>query len=95
VAKRHLPDEINTRQKFSWVAPSSSQLLKNNVEWINDMMSPDYIKRMGYFNPETIERLKKIYQKENFTLNIPYESDLLIVVLTFNIFLEVFDMPAL
>jgi asparagine synthase (glutamine-hydrolysing) len=95
VAKRHLPNEINTRQKFSWVAPSSSQLLKNNVEWINDMLSSDHIKRMGYFNPETIERLKKIYQKENFTLNIPYESDLLIVVLTFNIFLEVFDMPAL
>jgi asparagine synthase (glutamine-hydrolysing) len=95
VAKRHLPNEINTRQKFSWVAPSSSQLLKNNVEWINDMLSSDHIKRMGYFNPETIERLKKIYQKDNFTLNIPYESDLLIVVLTFNIFLEVFDMPAL
>lgn len=95
VAKRHLPDEINTRQKFSWVAPSSAQLLKNNVEWIKDMLSPEYIRRMGYFNPETIERLKKIYQKDNFTINIPYESDLLIVVLTFNIFLEVFDMPAL
>jgi asparagine synthase (glutamine-hydrolysing) len=95
VAKRHLPSEINNRQKFSWVAPSSSQLLKNNVEWIQDMLSSDYIKRMGYFNTETIERLKKIYQKDNFTLNIPYESDLLIVVLTFNIFLEVFDMPAL
>jgi len=95
MAKRHLPNEINTRQKFSWVAPSSSQLLKNNVEWINDMLSSDAIKKMGYFNPQTIDRLKKIYQKDNFTLNIPYESDLLIVVLTFNIFLEVFDMPAL
>ena len=95
MAKKHLPVEINKRQKFSWVAPSSSQLLKNNVEWINDMLSSDQIKRQGYFNPQTIERLKKIYQKENFTLNIPYDSDLLIVVLTFNIFLEVFDMPSL
>ncbi len=95
MAKKHLPAEINKRQKFSWVAPSSSQLLKNNVEWINDMLSSDQIKRQGYFNKETIERLKKIYQKENFTLNIPYDSDLLIVVLTFNIFLEVFDMPSM
>lgn len=95
MAKKYLPAEINKRQKFSWVAPSSSQLLKNNVEWINDMLSSDQIKRQGYFNHQTIERLKKIYQKENFTLNIPYDTDLLIVVLTFNIFLEVFDMPSL
>jgi asparagine synthase (glutamine-hydrolysing) len=95
MARKYLPPEINNRQKFSWVAPSSSQLLKNNVEWIQDMLSPDAIKRQGYFNAQTIERLKKIYSREDFTLNIPYESDLLIVVLTFNIFLEVFDMPNL
>lgn len=95
MAKRYLPDAINNRQKFSWVAPSSSQLLKGNIEWINDMLSSDRIKRQGYFNPETIERLKKIYSKDGFTLNIPYDSDLLIVVLTFNIFLEQFDMPGL
>jgi len=95
MASKYLPPEINNRQKFSWVAPSSSQLLKNKVEWIQDMLSPDAIKRQGYFDANTIERLKKIYSREDFTLNIPYESDLLIVVLTFNIFLEVFDMPGL
>ncbi|GAA0555686.1 asparagine synthase (glutamine-hydrolyzing) [Chitinophaga japonensis] len=95
VAKRYLPDSINTRQKFSWVAPGSSQLLQNNVEWINDMLSYDRISRQGYFNPDTIERIKKIYSARNFKLNLPYDTDLLIIVLTFNIFLEVFDMPAL
>ena len=95
MAKKYVPTEISQRQKFSWVAPSSSQLLKNNVEWIQDMLSYDQIKRQGYFNPDTIERLKKIYTKDNFVLNIPYDSDLLIVALTFNIFLEVFDMPNL
>jgi asparagine synthase (glutamine-hydrolysing) len=95
VAKKYLPTEINTRQKFSWVAPGSSQLLRNNVEWIEDMLSYDRIKRQGYFNPDTVERLKKMYRKENFKLNLPYDSDLLIVILTFNIFLEVFDMPDL
>lgn len=95
VAKKYLPTEINTRQKFSWVAPGSSQLLRNNVEWIEDMLSYDRIKRQGYFNPDTVERLKKMYRSENFKLNLPYDSDLLIVILTFNIFLEVFDMPDL
>jgi len=95
VAKKYLPTEINTRQKFSWVAPGSSQLLRNNVEWIEDMLSYDRIKRQGYFNPDTVERLKKMYRKDNFKLNLPYDSDLLIVILTFNIFLEVFDMPDL
>lgn len=95
MARKYVPSEISDRQKFSWVAPSSSQLLKNNVEWVHDMLSSDQIKRQGYFNYETIERLKKIYTKDNFVLNIPYDSDLLIVALTFNIFLEQFDMPNL
>jgi asparagine synthase (glutamine-hydrolysing) len=95
VAKRYLPDSIGTRQKFSWVAPGSVQLLQNNVEWIQDMLSYDQIKRQGYFNPDTIERVKKMYSSPHFKLNLPYDTDILIIVLTFNIFLEVFDMPSL
>jgi asparagine synthase (glutamine-hydrolysing) len=93
VAKKYLPTEIFTRQKQGFVAPGSPHLLRNNIEWINDMLSYDRIKRQGYFNPDTIERLKKIYRKDDFKLNLPFDSDLLIVVLTFNIFLDVFDMP--
>ncbi|HEY8919096.1 MAG TPA: asparagine synthase C-terminal domain-containing protein, partial [Chitinophaga sp.] len=94
VAKKYLPEEIYARQKQGFVAPGSPHLLRNNIEWINDMLSYDRIKRQGYFNPDTIERLKKIYRKDDFKLNLPFDSDLLIVVLTFNIFLDVFDMPA-
>ncbi|MBL0743083.1 asparagine synthase (glutamine-hydrolyzing) [Chryseolinea lacunae] len=93
LAKKFLPLEISNRQKFAWVAPGSNQLLKNKTEWVHDMLSPERIKRQGYFNSETIERLKQKYQKDNFKLNLPYDSDILMVVLTFNIFLEVFDMP--
>jgi asparagine synthase (glutamine-hydrolysing) len=57
------------------------------------MLSYDRIKRQGYFNPDVIERLKKMYRKDDFKLNLPFDSDLLIVVLTFNIFLDVFEMP--
>jgi asparagine synthase (glutamine-hydrolysing) len=94
MSKKYLPAEISRRQKFSWVAPSSIQLMKNNVEWVNDYLSEEKIRRQGYFNPATVERLKKMYTKDGFKLNIPFDQDLLMIILTFNIFLDVFEMPA-
>ncbi|MEL7004766.1 MAG: asparagine synthase-related protein [Bacteroidota bacterium] len=94
VADKYLPAEIGQRQKFSWVAPSSAQLLTSNVEWVNDMLSEEQIKRQGYFNPVVVERLKKMYTREGFKLNMPFDQDLLMIILTFNIFLDVFDMPS-
>lgn len=93
MARKHLPSSIIDRQKFGFVAPGSPHLLNNNIDWIEDMLSDDRIKRQGYFNPVTIRNLKKIYSKPGFKLKIPYESDLLIVILTFNIFLEEFELP--
>ncbi len=95
VAKKYIPSVITDRQKFSFVAPNSTHLLKNNIPWVEDMLSYDQIKRQGYFNPNVIERLKKMYRAENFSLNIPFDDDLLIVVLTFNMFLEQFEMPGI
>ena len=94
-AGRYLPPEIIRRQKFGFVAPGSPYLLKQEVPWINDLLSYDKIKREGYFNPDTIERLGKIYRGDHFTLNQTFENDLLMTVITFEIFLELFDMPDL
>ncbi|MEF2965784.1 asparagine synthase (glutamine-hydrolyzing) [Paenibacillus sp. M1] len=92
VAKQFLPIEIVEREKFGFVAPGSTYLLKRNIEYINDMLSYDSIKKGGYFNPDTIENLKKEYSSDGFKLNMPFDSDLLIVVLTFNIFKEKFKI---
>lgn len=92
VSKKYLPNEIIEREKFGFVAPGSTYLLKRNVEYINDMLSYNTIKKGGYFNPDTVEYLKKQYSEEGFRLNIPFDSDLLIVVLTFNIFKEKFKI---
>lgn len=92
-ARRYLPASICDREKFAFVAPGSPALLAQNIGWVNDMLSPATIRRQGYFNPATIERLKKIYSRPGFKLNLPFDSDLLMIVLTFGIFLEVFDMP--
>ncbi|WP_281322341.1 asparagine synthase (glutamine-hydrolyzing) [Flavobacterium aestivum] len=93
VAQKYVPSQIINREKFGFVAPGSPQLLKTNSEWINDLLSYDRIKRQGYFNPDTIERLKKMYSRDGFILNPPYDLDLLIIVLTFNMFIDIFDVP--
>jgi asparagine synthase (glutamine-hydrolysing) len=92
-AQNYLPSSIIQREKFSFVAPGSKAILK--YEWVNDLLSADTIKRQGYFDTQAVERLKKTYATQNFTLNTTYETDLLLVVITFGIFLELFDMPNL
>lgn len=90
-----LPPEIVKREKFGFHAPVSPYLLQQGIEWINDMVSHDRIKRQGYFNPNVIDRLRAEYTQSGFRLNLPFEDDLLIVVLTFGIFLDVFQLPNL
>lgn len=93
VARRYLPSAIIDREKFSFVAPGSPFLIQQNIPWINDLLSYDRIKAQGYFNPDTIERLKQQYSQPGFRLNVPFDSDLLIVVISFGLFLDLFNMP--
>lgn len=95
VAGDLLPREIVKREKFGFHAPGSSYLLQHGIEWINDMVSHDRIKRQGYFNPDVIDRLRAEYTQSGFKLNLPFEDDLLIIVLTFGIFLDTFNLPNL
>ena len=92
LSERYLPEQIIHREKFAFVAPGSPYLIRENIEWINDLLSYESIKKQGYFNPDTIERLKKMYQADNFNVNQTFENDLLMIVLTFGVFLEVFEM---
>ena len=95
VAEDLLPREIVKREKFGFHAPGSPYLLRQGVEWINDMVSHERIKRQGYFNPDGIDRVRAEYTQNGFKLNLPFEDDLLIVVLTFGIFLDTFNLPNL
>ncbi|MEN9597325.1 MAG: hypothetical protein RL236_1759, partial [Pseudomonadota bacterium] len=58
----------------------------------DDLLSYERIKRQGYFNPDVVERLKKIYRADDFNINQTFDDDLLMVVLTFNIWLDVFKL---
>lgn len=95
VAEEFVPPEIIKREKFGFHAPGSPYLLRQNIEWVNDTLSFDRIKRQGYFNPEVVEKLKEQYSQKGFKLTLPFEDDLLIVVLTFGMFLDLFNLPSL
>lgn len=90
MAGRFVPRSVVEREKFGFVAPGSPYLLQRNIEYINDLLSYDTIKRQGYFNPDHVEKLKNTYKQEGFTISAPFESDLLITVITFGILLDNF-----
>ena len=93
LAGRYVPAAVTDRRKFAFVAPGSPALLDRGPAWVSELLSYDYIKKRGYFNPEAVERLKKEYAQPGFAINQTFNNDLLMIVLTFSVFLEVFNMP--
>lgn len=94
-AEKYLPHTIVNREKFGFVAPGSQYLLRKNIGWINDLLSPDLIEKQGYFNVATVERLKKMYMQDDFKLHQVFETDFLMIILTFGLFQDIFDLPSL
>ncbi|MFB6456954.1 asparagine synthase (glutamine-hydrolyzing) [Chitinophaga sp. Hz27] len=88
MGSRFTPKTIVEREKFGFTAPGSPYLLKRNIEYINDTLSSSRIKQQGIFNPQQIEELKALYATDGFTINAPFENDVLMTVLTFGILLE-------
>lgn len=95
IAAGYVPGVIAEREKFPFAAPGSPQLLGLKKDWVEDLLSYETVARQGYFNPDEVEKLRTRYGAPDFMLNIPYEADLLLVVLTFGLFLELFEMPSL
>jgi asparagine synthase (glutamine-hydrolysing) len=94
MARPFVPPAVVSREKFAFVAPGSPFLLRQDAEWIHDTLASDAIARGGYFDPGTVERLRRRYAREGFRVNQTFESDLLMLVLSFGLFLELFGMPS-
>lgn len=90
MASRFVPRSVSEREKFHFIAPGSPYLLQKNVDYVHDILSGDTIRKQGFFNPDQIAKLKATYGREGFAINAPYESDLLITVVTFGIFLDTY-----
>ncbi|MNW42081.1 Asparagine synthetase [glutamine-hydrolyzing] 3 [compost metagenome] len=94
LAKGQVPQQIIKRKKFAFVAPGSPDILRTNKEFVTDILSYETIKRQGFFNADIVEQLKTSYLKEGFKLNLPFESDQLIILLTFGLFLNMFEIAS-
>jgi asparagine synthase (glutamine-hydrolysing) len=88
-----IPQDIIEREKFGFRAPGTPYLLQQGVEWIEDYLSYDRIRAQGYFDPDVVERLKRLYRRPGFTLHPHLEIDLLMIVLTFGILIDRFRLP--
>jgi asparagine synthase (glutamine-hydrolysing) len=93
VAAGLVPAAIVEREKFGFRAPGTPYLLQQRVEWIEDLLSYERIRAQGYFDPAMVERLKQQYRRPGFTLHPHLEIDLLMVVLTFGILVDLFKLP--
>ena len=68
-------------------------LLAQGSDLVDHLLDPATIRRQGYFDVDEVQRLRAEYSQPGFRLNAPFERDVLLVVLTFGLFLEAFDMP--
>ena len=90
---KYVPAGIQNREKFGFVAPGTKYLLQQDKEFVGDLLSYERIKRQGYFNPDAIESLKNLYQQPDFNLSETFEVDMLMIVLTFSLFVDLFEIP--
>jgi asparagine synthase (glutamine-hydrolysing) len=95
VARSYVPDQIINRQKFPFTAPGGIDLLKMNSDLVNEYLSYNRIKSHNFFDADAVERLKSRYLQKGFALNIPYDTDLIVFILTFEILLSTFKISSL
>jgi asparagine synthase (glutamine-hydrolysing) len=95
MARDLLPAPIVQREKFGFRAPGCPFLLQQRIPWVEDLLSTERIRRQGYFNPAAVEHLKALYSRPGFSLHPHLDTDLLMVVLTFNLFCDLFGLPDL
>ena len=88
-----VPPEIVDREKFGFRAPGTPYLLRQGVEWLEDLLSYERIRSQGYFDPDVVERLKTQYRQPGFTLNPHLQMDLLMIVVTFGLLVDLFKLP--
>jgi asparagine synthase (glutamine-hydrolysing) len=90
-----VPPEILRRRKFPFSMPGTPALLRRQIDWIDELLSPARIRRDGYFEPVAVERLRKQYVAQDFHLSVSSDQDWLLLVITLGMWLDEFRMPQL
>ncbi len=64
VAKPYLPEEISQRVKQAYRAPDSASFLSSGkLDYVDELLSEENIKKTGYFEPAAVENLIKKCRK--------------------------------
>lgn len=90
MAERWVPDAIVRREKFGFHAAASPALLRSGAAWVDALLSPERIRRDGYFRVDTVEALKARCRARDAALDPRHDDDMLLVVLSFNVLLDTF-----
>jgi asparagine synthase (glutamine-hydrolysing) len=94
-AKGRVPDQIVRREKFGFRSPGSAALMKMPNSQFADLLDPAKVERQGYLNPRLINELAVKAREPGGRVNPHAEDDLLLIALTFGMFLDLFKIPDL
>lgn len=91
-AAEFVPKEIVERSKFAFTSFGSSEITKANKELVKKYLSIERIKKSDIFSVEYVNNLVKTYLAEDFKLNVPYDLDILMIILTTEILIDLYDL---
>ncbi|HSM49959.1 MAG TPA: asparagine synthase (glutamine-hydrolyzing) [Thermoanaerobaculia bacterium] len=92
LAQGRVPSAIVAREKFGFRAPGSPELLRLGCEWVEALLAPETVRRYGAFDDAVVARLVERYRRDDFELHPHLDTDLLMVVLTFHLLCEQFEL---
>jgi asparagine synthase (glutamine-hydrolysing) len=92
MAEGLIPRAIVEREKFGFRAPGSPMLLRRGYGWVEDLLSPEAVRRYEVFDPGSVSRLALQYRGEGYEIHPHLDTDLLMVVLTFHLLCELFEL---
>ncbi len=92
MAENKIPGSILNRDKFGFSAPGSPQFLQSKNPYIADLLSFSTLKKQNIFDPNRIEKMKQKYARPGFKLMAPFEDDVLMVVITTGILIELYNL---
>jgi asparagine synthase (glutamine-hydrolysing) len=78
-----VPEEIKERVKQPYRAPIREAFFRgNSVDYVNDVLSQDSIKRAGYFHEKKVDRLVAKYKKSDQTISNESQNMALVGILS-------------
>ncbi|WP_424217347.1 asparagine synthase (glutamine-hydrolyzing) (plasmid) [Streptomyces sp. BI20] len=95
VAEGRVPDGVLARSKFGFRGQTSSHLLAAGADWFEELLSPSVVRKQGYFNPETVTALVRRQRDPGGHVHAHLDTDYLMVIATFALFVEEFGLPCL